>query len=457
MQTVNAWLSHPEQDHGFARANEVFNRAVGLGQVRRPAYRHLLVIDRAGRDHRAALAGLIAPEPGPEDAVRAARSVVAVGPEPPPVPGERRADAATADEIPEVAVAIPSCNGRALLESCLDALDASDYPKDRLEILVYDNGSSDGTVEWLAAARAHVRVLSADRNEGFAAPCNRLARAASARAVCFLNNDVRVEPGFLEALTRARVRTGAACIGARILSADARRIEFDGGSMSFLGHGAPLRGGAVASDHARDEKPFETLFASGAAMLVDREAFLAAGGFDEEYFAYFEDVDLGWRLWTLGERCVVAPAARARHREHASEELLPAGRRLALLERNALLSAVKNYEEVRAGRVLRCALALLAERARLAPDPLRRRACREALLAATAALPAAERRAADLRARRARGDGEIAPLFVDPWRPVVGGVPYARRQTELAELFGAADLFDPAPPLPDADRKRRCA
>jgi len=442
MQTLNAWLSHPEQDRGFARANQVFNRAVGRRAAALPAYRHLLVIDRAGRDHAGALSALVAGGRPDPDALRAAFASGCAS-----VTGERRVatPSPAVDPYPEVAIAIPSCNGRTLLESCLAALAEVSYPKDRLEVLVYDNGSTDGTSDWLAAAHPGVRVLSSARNEGFASPCNRLAAAAEARWVCFLNNDVSASPDFLSALTDVAATTGAACVGARVLSADGERIEFDGGGMNFLGHGAPLRNGVPTSEVGSVTDPFDSLYASGAAMLVDREAFLSAGGFDDDYFAYFEDVDLGWRLWTLGERCVIAPAARVRHREHASESLLPPGRRLALLERNALLSIVKNYEEARAGRVFRCALALIGDRVRLALDPVRRRACVQGLLAATAVLPAVERRAVKLRRRRTRSDAEIAPLFVDPWRPPIGGAPYACRQREAARLFGAADLFGPPP------------
>ena len=231
----------------------------------------------------------------------------------------------TADVHPEISVAIPTCNGRPLLESCLQALAGLAYPPDRLEVLVYDNGSTDGTAEWLAARHPNVRVLAAARNEGFAAPCNRLAEAAHAPRVFFLNNDVRVEPESLSALAAAAEQTGAVCVGARVLTAEGDRIEFDGGTMNFLGHGAPARNGACSVGHEAEREPVDTLFTSGAAMLVDRAVFLSAGGFDEDYFAYFEDVDLGWRLWTLGERCVQAPAARVRHREHARRRTTAGG------------------------------------------------------------------------------------------------------------------------------------
>ncbi len=343
---------------------------------------------------------------------------------------------------PALTVAIPTWNGRHLLEPCLRALAAAE-PVGGVETSVLDNGSADDTAGWLERSHPEVKVLASSRNLGFAAACNRLVRAARTRLVLLLNNDVEVEPEALVELLRAHERTGAASVGARVLSADGRSVEFDGGTMNFHGHGAGRRHGARAAAVAAEREPRPTLFACGAAMLVDREAFLAAGGFDECYFAYFEDVDLGWRLWLLGEECAIAPAARVRHRGQASERALGREGRLPLLERNALLTIYKNYEPDVGERIFACALALLEERARL--DPGRAGACRSGLLSALAALPEAERRRGELARRRSRSDREVAPLFAEPWRPVVAGAEYARVQAELAARFGVAELLGLAP------------
>jgi len=347
--------------------------------------------------------------------------------------------AAHPGELPDVSLIVVTRDGRHLLEESLASLHALDYPASRLEIVVYDNGSSDGTAGWLAAQWPRVRVIAGGENLGFAVPNDRAARQASGELLCLVNNDMRFATSFLRELVAARARTGAACVGARILTDDGGRIEFDGGTMSFYGHGAPLRHGAAAADHAAEIEPRASLFASGGAMLVERETFLGVGGFDEDYFAYFEDVDLGWRLWVLGERCVHAPAAVAYHREHASEHLLPPGRRMELLERNALLSVYKNYEEERGRRVFACALALGAERARL--EPSRREACERGALEAIALLPAAEGRRRDVAARRRRPDRDVVALFAEPWRPAIAGAAYAERQRALAAAFGADDLL----------------
>jgi len=346
-----------------------------------------------------------------------------------------------AHDLPEISVLLVTSNGRDLLAQSLASLQQQDYPAARVEILVYDNGSTDGTPAWLASEWPRVRVLEGRENLGFAAPNNAAARQASAALLCLVNNDMRFATTFLRELVAARALTAASCVGARILTDDGERIEFDGGTMNFYGHGAPYRHGAAAASHASETAPRDTLFTSGGAMLIDRATFLAAGGFDEDYFAYFEDVDLGWRLNVLGVRCVHAPAARAYHREHASEHLLAPGRRMELLERNALLSTYKNYEEARGRRVFACALALAAERARL--EPSRREACERGTLEAVALLPSAERRRREIAARRRRTDREVVALFAEPWRPPIGGDAYAARQRELAHAFDADDLLPP--------------
>jgi hypothetical protein len=345
------------------------------------------------------------------------------------------------NDDPEVSIVIVTHDGRELLASCLESLAGLDYPADRIETMVYDNGSRDGTIDWLRVRHPAVRAIAGDRNLGFAAANNRAAREASARLLCLVNNDMRFAPGFLRELVAVHATSGAASVGARVLDWAGETIEFDGGTMNFYGHGAPRHHGVPAGAHEAEIDPFPTLFASGGAMLVERAAFIAAGGFDDRYFAYFEDVDLGWRLWLLGERCMHAPAARVMHRGHASEGALGPDGRLALIERNALLTIYKNYERERGERVLRCALALLAERIRLAPE--RRSACTRGLIEFLAAMPGAERDRAALERRRVRGDAEIAPLFVEPFRPPIGGAEYLEIQRELAGLFDAAELFTP--------------
>jgi hypothetical protein len=342
--------------------------------------------------------------------------------------------AASARATPDVSVVVPTWNGRALLAECLPAIDALVYPREHLEVIVFDNGSRDDTVPWLRATWPAVRVVESPVNLGFAAACDRAAEVARGTVLAFLNNDLRVEPEWLYRMTGALAESGAAAAGSRILDWDGARYDFDGGTMNFYGHGAVPRHGRSVRPRG-DEPPRPTLFACGAAMVAERAAFLASGGFDPDYFAYFEDVDLGWRLWLEGERVLFVPGAVAYHRHHGSG--LDEARRTALLEGNALASVFKNYDDANLGRVLPAALLLLTARARLTGGA-RGTLYHDTLARFLDGLPALRRKRDAVQARRRRPDREIVPLFGEPMRPSLFGRAYWREQVRVAQAFGVA-------------------
>ena len=341
-------------------------------------------------------------------------------------------------EQPSVAIVIASWNGRHLLAPCLASIAALDYPAGRLETIVVDNGSGDGTVGWLAAEHPRVRVLANGANQGFAVASNQGAEAAATDLVAFVNNDVRLAPDWLRLLVAARGQADAAAVGSRILDWDGRRLDFDGGAMNFYGHGVSRGHGRPAGGAAAGAAPQPTLFACGAAMLADRARFLACGGFDPDYFAYFEDVDLGWRLWVEGERVLHVPDALAYHRHHGSG--IDPARHTRLLERNALGNVMKNYDDDSLAVVLPAALALLETRARLAGTGASAlyEETRRDFESGRAVL---EARRARVQARRRRPDRDILPLFVEPFRPSYFGPAYWRIQREVVAASGVGRLF----------------
>jgi GT2 family glycosyltransferase len=257
----------------------------------------------------------------------------------------------------QVSVAILSWNGRHHLETCLEALSVQHDPGVEWEVLVLDNGSTDGTGAWLQArypegrlaqppASPRLRVVASPINLGFCAGNNRLVAAASGDAVALLNNDTRPGRGWLAALVRALAGapSDVAAVSGKIVDWDGERLDFGRGVMTFDGHAFQLdyrRPLQVARVPARGE---ELLFACGGNMLIRRASFVEAGGFDESYFAYLEDVDLGWRLWSGGERVIFEPEAVVHHRSNATSDLLGLYNRGFLFERNAFLTAYKNYE-----------------------------------------------------------------------------------------------------------------
>jgi GT2 family glycosyltransferase len=252
-----------------------------------------------------------------------------------------------------VAVLVPSWNGRVHLETCLAALAEQDDPGVPWETWVLDNGSSDGSAdwlrrEWLPRERPRVRLVESAQNLGFASGIDRLVEAAEgADLVAFLNNDTRPRREWLGELVAALAGApgDVAAVSGSILDWEGERLDFGRGVVTFDGHAfqldyrRPLEAARLPSPG--DELPF----ACGGNLLIRRDRFLAAGGFDPAYFAYYEDVDLGWRLLASGQRVLAAPRAAVHHRSGATSELLGLYRRGFLFERNAFLTVYKNLDE----------------------------------------------------------------------------------------------------------------
>ena len=179
-----------------------------------------------------------------------------------------------------VAVAILSWNGRQHLETCLAALAEQKDPGVPWEILVLDNGSSDGTAGWLRREHPRVRLIESPTNLGFCAGNNRLMNVAAADAVALLNNDTRPRVDWLVALVDAFAAApkDVAAVSGMIVDWSGERLDFGRGLMTFDGHA--LQDG-FRRPLAEAEVPAagsELLFPCGGNVLIRRESFLAAGG-----------------------------------------------------------------------------------------------------------------------------------------------------------------------------------
>ena len=211
-----------------------------------------------------------------------------------------------------VAVIIVNFNSGVLLGQCLRHLRAQTRCPER--VIVVDNASHDGSADRLERDYPGVEVIRLDRNQGFAAANNLAARwADEVEWLALLNPDAFPEPEWLERLLAAAAPyPDCASFGARLLDAgDPDHLDGTGDVYHVSGlawrrdHGRPVAVGASEAG--------EIFSPCAAAALYRREAFFEAGGFDEDYFCYFEDVDLGFRLRLLGYGCQYAPAAVVRH------------------------------------------------------------------------------------------------------------------------------------------------
>ena len=248
--------------------------------------------------------------------------------------------------IDSVDVLVVSWNGRHHLETLLPALEAQQVPGARVGICLFDNGSTDGTVAWVQSNHPRVDVVANPTNVGFSAANNRLAERSSARALVLVNNDTRPRPDWLAQLVAglAEAPSDVAAVSGGIVNWKGDRLDFGRGVMTFDGHAFQLDYHRPLGAVEMPEEGCELLFPCGGNMIVRRDSYLAAGGFDDSYFAYLEDVDLGWRLWSAGERVLSAPGAVVHHRSMATSKLLGNANRGLLFERNAYLTAFKNYD-----------------------------------------------------------------------------------------------------------------
>jgi len=245
---------------------------------------------------------------------------------------------------PSISVIVLNYNARQYLHDCFSSLMQTDYPRERCELICVDNASTDDSLAFMQAHFPEVTIIANARNVGFAAGNNVGARAALGEYVAFLYPDMRVEPEWLRQLISARnSAAGVACAAAQILDWDGRYIDIADAAMNFMGWGWQPEFGSIAVNNPREPK--QLLFGCGGAQLVDRQLFLSAGGFDEAYFAFFEDVDLGWRLNLMGYKVVLAPSAIVYHHHHGSWAPVHDAQKWLLYERNALFTVIKNYDE----------------------------------------------------------------------------------------------------------------
>jgi len=264
---------------------------------------------------------------------------------------------------PSISILIVNLNGRALLADCLDSLAAQDYPPERVEIILVDNGSDDDSVPFVRKSYPHVRVVEAGRNLGFAGGNNLGARVATGDYLALINNDARADPNWLRALAELlEEQPEVACAASRILDQDGKTIDFVGPVMNLYGRAFQIDEGMPVVPGFYDE-PRELLAPCGGAMMIRRDVFWQVGGFDEDYVAYFEDLDLGWRLWLYGYKVLFVPQAIVYHRQHQTGSGFPVEQRYTLSEANALRTVIKNYEEENLWRVLPFSLFMGVKRA----------------------------------------------------------------------------------------------
>ncbi|MEE8402458.1 MAG: glycosyltransferase [Candidatus Hydrothermarchaeaceae archaeon] len=262
-------------------------------------------------------------------------------------------------ELPSVSIIIPNYNGREHLDDCLSSISELNYPEDRREVLLVDNASTDGSCEFVELDFPGVKIIRNAENLGFSGGINAGAKSASGDYLVFLNSDMRVDRDWLIELIKPIADNPVKCSGSKVLNWDGSKIDFAGRrSDIFYLRFKPMEG------EDEYESGGNMLFASGGAMAIRKDLYFEAGGFDDDYYMYHEDVDLGWRLWLMGYEIVLARNSIVYHRGGAASGKLDPGEVQLYHQRNALLTLIKNFDEDNFWRILPPFLDFLVQRSK---------------------------------------------------------------------------------------------
>ncbi|MDR2466086.1 MAG: glycosyltransferase family 2 protein [Prevotellaceae bacterium] len=250
----------------------------------------------------------------------------------------------------KTAVVILNWNGLHFLERFLPGLLADTGGAEDVLVAVADNGSTDGSVEWLKATCPEAALIEFDRNYGFTGGYNRALRTIEAQYYVLLNSDVEVTENWLVPLVDymdAHPEV-AACAPAILSFANRGEFEYAGAAGGFIDlFGYPFCRGRILNHIERDNGQYDDceriFWASGAALMARADLFRRAGGLDEDFFAHMEEIDLCWRLQLMGYEIRSVPASKV---YHVGGGALPVNspQKLYLNYRNNLMMMLKNMD-----------------------------------------------------------------------------------------------------------------
>jgi GT2 family glycosyltransferase len=248
---------------------------------------------------------------------------------------------------PTVSVIILNYNGLSLLPRCLETLQQSTYSP--LEIVVVDNNSTDGSLAYLRESHPGVKIIEFRENLGYSRAYNAAVPMVEGEFLVLLNFDVEVEPNWVDQAVEMLVADpNLAAVQPKLHQLQNRKsFEYSGGSGGFIDiYGYPFTRGrvfdAVELDEGQYDDAVPIFWATGAAFVTRKSAFLAAGGLDGDFFMHMEELDLCWRYWLLGWTVKAAPRGIVYHFAGAA---LSADRyhKMYYNHRNGLVMLIKNF------------------------------------------------------------------------------------------------------------------
>jgi len=211
----------------------------------------------------------------------------------------------------QIDIVIPNFNGKVFLQNCLDSL-AKQSGVD-FTVFVVDNGSEDGSVGFLRENYPDIKIIAWNENRGFSAAVNAGINAGSAPLIFLLNNDTELDDNCLEELlAAARTKTEYDFFAAKMLNFH-DHTRLDGAGDAFILGGVGYKIGTMEADSKYYSTARQVFGACAGAALYRRKLFEEIGDFDEDFFAYLEDVDFNFRANSRGKKCWYVPEAGVYH------------------------------------------------------------------------------------------------------------------------------------------------
>jgi len=252
--------------------------------------------------------------------------------------------------LPSVSIIVVNFNGKHYLEACLSSLIKLNYPRSRYEIILVDNHSTDGSVDYVRKAFPSVKIIRLRRNTGFIGGINSGAKHAKGEYLILLNNDISVNKNwmieFVRSLNDEKVEMSSS---KNFLMDNHSILDAAGCTNNIIGQGWDI--GMLKKYNGEYEDGYEITHPGGASCILKRRVYESYGYLlDPDYFMSQDDLDLGWRARLLGYKVVYAPKAIAYHKRGGSSEAPPLSFYYSL--RNMFITYYKNLDKTNLHKVL---------------------------------------------------------------------------------------------------------